>query len=182
MQIHQKSGVLTPDQCEFIISTAGVGIERSRVSHGSRRAIDSARTSWGKKLDRAQLPADMQTALDDAIYAFTGQPATHQEPREILRYRAGERFGPHFDLSEASAAAGLRQYTALIYLRAPSAGGETVFPTLTQSVRPEAGKMVSWQNTRNGAINPQTLHESCAVVGGEKWALVTWIGAVPHVG
>lgn len=69
------------------------------------------------------------------------------ETPQLLRYAPGMYYRTHHDAAgrgPGSAYAGLRVYTAFIYLSDVDGGGETNFPDLGITVKPERGAMLLW--------------------------------------
>ena len=51
-----------------------------------------------------------------------------------------------------------RVFTAIIYLKEPLEGGRTIYPHLSLSVEPKAGKLFLFKNIRNGIIDEKSIH------------------------
>jgi prolyl 4-hydroxylase len=117
------------------------------------------------------LPDDIRAELSERVASISGLPVSHQETWEIIRYRVGEKFDPHYD----SYGRRRRLFSAIVYLRSPSSGGETVFPNAKRSFSPTHGTLVVWQNYKEGRLLQSAFHGSNPVVVGEKWSLVTWV-------
>ena len=91
----------------------------------------------------------------------------YAETMQGQRYFAGQQFKPHHDFFHPDTdywqrerlAGGQRSWTAMIFLDQPEAGGNTEFPELGIGVRPEAGRMLLWNNCNpDGSLNHKTLH------------------------
>ena len=115
-----------------------------------------------------QLFASYFARYRDAVQADFWPPAFSFENLRIKRYLPNGRdeFPPHVDVMDHPAAK--RFMTAMIYLNAP-AGGETAFPSLAVSIRPEAGKLL--------AFPPLWLfpHAGLPPRGGPKYILHTYL-------
>ena len=71
---------------------------------------------------------------------------------------------------------GPRYLTVLFYLNDVPEGGETVFPNINKSVKPEKRKVVIFQNVNDdGVIIKQAFHGGEPVKEGEKWIANKWI-------
>ena len=93
----------------------------------------------------------------------------------VIRYLPGERFRLHHDsLSVPS-----RYATLLVYLcDVPEGGGETAFPNLGLTIRPEAGTALLWRNNDDdGKPDLRMRHEGITPIGTAKW-IVQWWGLV----
>ncbi|MEM9533337.1 MAG: 2OG-Fe(II) oxygenase [Pseudomonadota bacterium] len=103
----------------------------------------------------------------------------HFEPMSVLRYREGHQYAPHVDYFDSARMAvhrgqgdrgGQRLVTALVYLVAPEAGGETVYchggPTIAGA---DGSAVVHYNVTVEGLPDDASLHEGTAITAGEKW-------------
>jgi prolyl 4-hydroxylase len=107
-----------------------------------------------------------------------------QEELQVVKYAKGGFFVPHFDPCEGDEqfcermnhGSGHRKYTVLVYLNDDFEGGETEFPVLKKSVKPEKGKAVIFRSVDdNGNIIPESKHGGNPVTQGEKWVCNKWI-------
>jgi prolyl 4-hydroxylase len=107
-----------------------------------------------------------------------------QEQLQVVNYPKGGFFSPHYDACEGNegycsrmnGSDGPRLLTVLIYLNDNFEGGETVFPKINKSVKPEKGKAVIFRNVdENGVIITQALHGGEPIKSGEKWIANKWI-------
>ena len=65
-------------------------------------------------------------------------------------------------------------------LRTLEAGGGTRFCVPGKIIRPEAGKLLAWNNRRaDGSPNPATLHQGMKVRKGTKYVLTKWFREQP---
>jgi prolyl 4-hydroxylase len=176
LRLVELPNVLSPAQCERLIEAHAGELAPSLVGYTERtRAPHPARTSSSAKL--AGLPADVAAELEQRLEALTGLPRHHAERWELIRYGAGERYKLHHDLRAPGDNA--RRFSALVYLRSPLAGGETVFPFAGRIIRPRAGLLVCWANTTpDGTPLGAAAHEALPV-RGEKWCLATWLCEQP---
>jgi prolyl 4-hydroxylase len=118
------------------------------------------------------------------IAAATGLPETIFEVPQLMRYRPGEEFKPHhdgLDPGQPGTAADLRRRgqrigTFLLYLNDQYEGGETDFPAAALSFRGGTGDALFFANvTRDGTLDPLSLHAGRPPTSGEKWILSQWI-------
>jgi prolyl 4-hydroxylase len=110
------------------------------------------------------------------------------ETIQIVRYRVGQEFRPHYDQfdtrtkegARAVREGGQRVATLLVYLNEPGGGGATVFPKAGLSVLPRARAAVFWRHQLpSGQDDPKTLHGGAPVERGEKWAANLWLRGSP---
>jgi prolyl 4-hydroxylase len=203
---------LTPEECDHLIALATNagpdGMKQATVVDPKTGATypSAQRTSSGHFLLRDQDP--IVTRIEERISAFAMIPADHGEGMQILRYRRGQLYEPHYDYFTDKKNLrwyGQRVATVLMYLSDVEAGGETVFPkhgawiepdemdvrgrSNSQSasqcargklhVRPRRGDALLFHNVHlNGHEDPTSLHGGCAVLGGTKWTATKWMRAV----
>jgi|LakMenEpi03Aug12_release.lakeMendotaPanAssembly.Ray.scaffolds.fasta_scaffold88815_3 prolyl 4-hydroxylase len=114
----------------------------------------------------------------------TNTPFKYQEEMQVVNYGEGGFFSTHYDACDGDVEYckrmngynGPRLYTVLVYLNDNFEGGETIFPLINKSVKPEKGKAVVFKNVDdNGIIIRQALHGGEPVISGEKWILNKWI-------
>ena len=111
----------------------------------------------------------------------------HHNPSEhlqVVKYGQGGFYTPHFDACDGDSAfckrmdgeLGPRLWTFLIYLNDDYTGGETVFPKINKSVKPQKGKAVLFKNVDdNGSVISQSFHGGNPVTSGQKWIANKWI-------
>lgn len=117
------------------------------------------------------------------IADVTGLPRENQELIHILRYNIGEEYKPHEDFfhpgtdyfSEQIKRGGQRIYSVIIYLNEVEKGGETYFPRVNISVKPETGKVLIWKNVIGNLLNFNSKHAGLPVIAGEKWIAIKWV-------
>lgn len=142
--------------------------------------IANFRTSETCDLDpRDPLVARVEQSVADLLGLELGA----SEPLQGQRYAPGQEFKPHTDTFEPggydflvhTAGTGQRTWTAMIYLNEPEDGGATRFKAIGKTIRPEAGKLVAWNNLLpDGRPNPATLHQGMKVRRGVKYVLTKW--------
>lgn len=127
--------------------------------------------------------------IERRVAAGFGLPASHVEPLSILRYQSGHSYAPHVDYFSADRfayndrigdMAGQRVASFLVYLRAPTAGGETHYLEIDRKV---AGRdrmaLCHFNCDESGAPDPATLHTGTPVIAGEKWLARTTLREKP---
>jgi prolyl 4-hydroxylase len=129
--------------------------------------------------------------LEDRFREFSGLDSAFGEPIQGQRYTAGQEFKPHTDYFDPfgtdyrtfCARSGQRTWTFMIYLNDVAAGGATRFKMLDKTFRPEAGKLLFWNNRlANGQVNPATLHHGMKVRKGLKYVITKWYREEPWRG
>lgn len=176
-------GFLDPDTCRELIARID---ERRRPSEiADDIGVANYRTSETCDLDwRDPLVA----SVDQRIAALLGLDLAASEPLQGQRYAPGQEFKPHTDTFEPggydyyvhTADTGQRTWTAMVYLNEPDEGGATRFKTIGKTIRPEAGKLLAWNNLlAGGSPNPATMHQGLKVRRGTKYIITKWFRERP---
>lgn len=186
MQVQQPcltvlGDVLSAQECVDLMALAAPRLDRSETVAPVPGAseVNAARTSQGMFFSRGE--NELCQRLEARIAALTGWPVDHGEGLQILRYRPGAEYRPHFDyfdVDQVSAPAilkrgGQRVATLVMYLNTPESGGATTFPDAGLSVQAHAGAAVFFSYAQ---ANPSSLslHGGAPVVAGEKWVATKW--------
>ncbi len=121
--------------------------------------------------------------VEDKITALMGIKPEHGETVQGQRYAVGQQFKAHHDFfhttepywPEMERCGGQRTWTAMIFLNAPEAGGQTFFPQANVKVAPRAGNLLAWNNLDGlGNPNPFSLHQGLPVEAGTKYIITKW--------
>ena len=95
---------------------------------------------------------------------------------DIIKYTKGQKLTAHMDAYLDKKYKGInREYTVMIGLQAPTAGGETVFRKLGRRFTAVAGDAYVWKNLIDGNPDYDTVHEGEEVLSGEKYVAVLFI-------
>jgi hypothetical protein len=89
----------------------------------------------------------------------------YHENYNMLRYRTGQEYKPHFDGATESG----RSVSAICYLNNDFEGGEVEFANFGLKIKPEPGMLLLFPS------NYAYRHIAHPVTSGTKYALVTWI-------
>lgn len=182
--------LLSAGECEELIRLASVKLKRSTIidPRTGHEAVITDRSSDGTFFTLNE--NDFITRLDRRIAEVMHWPAENGEGIQILHYKVGGEYKPHFDYFPPDdpgsrlhlTKAGQRVSTLVIYLNDVEAGGETVFPKLTLSVVPRKGCAIYFEYCNSlGQLDPLTLHGGCPVAAGEKWIATKWMRQHPYV-
>ncbi|MGC8517264.1 MAG: 2OG-Fe(II) oxygenase [Steroidobacteraceae bacterium] len=176
--------VLSAEECDELIERSASRLRRSTTvdpQRGTHEVIPD-RSSDGTYY---AVNADPFIArLDQRIAALMNWPLENGEGLQILHYRQGGQYTPHFDYfppqDPGSAAAmlvgGQRVASLVMYLNDVPAGGGTVFPDLNLTVMPRKGAAVYFEYCNSlGQLDPLTLHGGLPVLAGEKWIATKWM-------
>ena len=113
-------------------------------------------------------------ALNRRLAAASGSAPEQGEPLQVLRYRPGGEYKPHFDAIPGFA--NPRTMTFLVWLNQDYEGGETFFPTPGLRLKGRAGDAILFRNTGvDGRRDPAAGHAGLPVTAGEKLIASRWI-------
>lgn len=169
---------LSGAECDALIGMIDAGRQPSTVL--AENPDPSFRTSESCNLD----PHDATVrAIEAKITKLVGIEPSHGETIQGQRYAVGQEFRPHHDFfftdqpywPREEAMGGQRTWTAMIFLNAPEAGGQTYFPTAGVRVTPRRGNILAWNNLdAAGRPNHASLHQGMPVLAGVKYIITKW--------
>ncbi len=175
-------GFLSADECDALVATAAPRLARSETVDNltGDSGINAARTSSGMFFERAETP--LIERIETRIATALRWPVDHGEGLQVLHYRSGAEYRPHydwFDPAQPGTAAllvrgGQRVATLVMYLNTPRRGGATTFPDLGLSVGAVKGNAVFFSYDRPHSTT-KTLHGGAPVISGEKWVATKWL-------
>ena len=176
-------------ECDALVTLARDRLQRSPVVNpdtGDENLID-ARTSMGAMFQVGEHA--LLQLIEARIAAVTGLPVEHGEGLQILNYKPGGEYQPHFDFfnpkrpgeARQLRVGGQRVATMVIYLNSPAAGGATAFPRVGLEVAPVKGNAVLFSyRLPDGKLDERTLHAGLPVESGEKWIATKWLREHPY--
>jgi prolyl 4-hydroxylase len=168
-------GLLTAAECDYLAGAARPMLEPSVVvdPRSSRQVPDPVRTSDGAGFT-APLENPAVHALNRRIAAASGTEVDQGEPLQVLRYRPGEEYRPHFDAIPGFA--NQRRLTMLVWLNEDYEGGETLFLHTGRKLRGRKGDGLLFRNAdESGRRDPASGHAGLPVTSGEKLVASRWI-------
>ena len=166
--------LLSPAECLYLIQAAEGLFQPSMVYDAEGRGVpDDIRTSDGAAFGwLIEDPAIH--ALNRRIAKATNSAFEQGEPLQVLRYRPGQEYRPHFDFLEG--VDNPRPWTALIYLNDDYEGGETAFVETGLSFRGRTGDLLLFRNEGpDGQRDPLAKHAGLPVTSGTKYLATRWI-------
>lgn len=177
--ITRFEALFSTQECAWLAAAAGPMLEPAMVvDPGSGRQLrdpvrvcDSAGFTW-------PLENPAIHALNRRLAAASGTAALQGEPLQLLHYRPGGEYRPHFDAIPGFA--NQRAMTMLVWLNAGYEGGETHFPTPGLKLKGRAGDAILFRNTGpDGRRDPAAGHAGLPVTAGEKLVASRWIRERP---
>jgi prolyl 4-hydroxylase len=175
-------GLLSDAECDLMRAAAASRLARSEtvatVVDGSE--VNAARTSDGMFFERGE--NEICRRVEARIAALLNWPVENGEGLQVLRYRPGAEYLPHYDYFDPRHAStppilqrgGQRVATLVMYLNTPERGGATTFPDVGLEVAPVKGNAVFFSYDRPHPVT-QTLHGGAPVLAGEKWVATKWL-------
>ncbi|MFT3790217.1 MAG: 2OG-Fe(II) oxygenase [Rudaea sp.] len=176
--------VLDAQECDELVRRSAQKLVRSTIVDRER---GSAEVIAGRSSEGTWFPLEADAfiaRLDRRIAALMNRPLENGEGLQILHYRTGGEYTPHYDYfppGDAGSAphlaqGGQRVASLILYLNDVEDGGATVFPRLNLAVGPKKGAAVYFEycNSR-GEVDPATLHGGALVLKGEKWIATKWM-------
>lgn len=193
-------GFLSHEECDHLVFLAKSELGRSAVADNDSgdSAVSEVRTSSGMFIPKGK--DAIITRIEDKLAAWTFLPKENGEDTQVLKYKHGQKYDPHFDFFQDKVnivRGGHRTATVIMYLSDVGGGGETVFPsaevdsrrrintkddTLSDcakkgvAVKPKKGDALLFFSLTPGAMtDSHSLHAGCPVIEGEKWLATKWI-------
>jgi prolyl 4-hydroxylase len=166
-------------ECDFLIGEAQPWLQPSVVidPQTGDQLRNPVRTSDGMSFGFVQEGPAIH-ALNRRIAAATGTEAKQGEPLQVLRYRPGQEYKPHFDA--VAGEANQRILTVLVYLTDDYEGGETLFLRTGLRFKGKRGDALAFRNAlSDGRADEMTQHAGLPVSSGEKVIASRWIRARP---
>ena len=174
-------GLFTAAECRYLVEAGTPMLAPSVVvdpATGAQRP-DPVRIS-----DSAGFTLPLENpavhALNQRIAAASGTGWAQGEPLQVLRYRPGGEYKPHFDAIPGFA--NQRILTMIVWLNEDYAGGETLFMKTGAKLKGRTGDALLFRNALpDGRRDPDSGHAGLPVTEGEKLIASRWIRARPFV-
>jgi prolyl 4-hydroxylase len=174
--------VLSEEECEALMRAAEPRLKRSRTvqTQTGGEELNADRTSDGMFFRRGESPLIQR--IEARLSRLVHWPVENGEGLQVLRYRPGAEYKPHYDYFDPGAPGtaritergGQRVATLVIYLNEPVRGGGTTFPDVGLEVMPQRGHAVFFAYDQPDP-STLTLHGGAPVLEGEKWVATKWL-------
>lgn len=175
---------LSEQECDELIALAQPRMKRSltvnKQSAAGGTEVNKSRTSDGMFFSRGENP--LVAAIEARIAGLLRWPVSHGEGLQVLHYRPGAEYKPHYDYFDPRSPGtpallkrgGQRVGTLLMYLNNPVKGGGTTFPAVGLEIAAQRGHALFFSYDRP---HPDTLslHGGAPVIEGEKWVATKWL-------
>ena len=171
---HIVTDVITKEERDYILNKANEQLQPSQVS--AKREINTklrkSETAWIDTND------PVVSKIIDRCIQFTDRPKVNYESLQVVRYKSGGYYKPHYDsINDGNP----RMYTMLIALNDDYEEGETEFPNLNKKYKLKAGDGLFFHTLDNyELVTSKALHGGKPVKSGEKWVRNLWIRKYPY--
>ena len=175
-------GLLSDQECEALIGMAKPRLARSLTvaTDTGGEEVNADRTSSGMFFRRAE--NELVRRIESRIARLVNWPEENGEGLQILHYRPGTEYKPHYDYFDPAQPGtpsilqrgGQRVGTLVMYLAEPEKGGGTTFPDVHLEIAPKRGNAVFFTYERPHP-STRTLHGGSPVLAGEKWIATKWL-------
>lgn len=174
--------LLSDDECAALVAAAGRRLARSltvEIKTGGE-TLNVDRTSDGMFFERGE--NELVACIERRIATLLRWPVEFGEGLQVLRYRPGAEYKPHYDYFDPAEPGtpsilqrgGQRVATLVMYLQEPAQGGATTFPDVGLEVAPKRGTGVFFSYDRPDPAT-RSLHGGAPVLVGEKWVATKWL-------
>ena len=173
-----KKDLVTPQEAEYIISTAKKSFKESQVVAGSNKGVRKSKTTWLYKTDPKIYDIMMR------ICNKFGKNLDNAEALQVVKYDPGGYYKEHHDACCDDAEVcktfvengGQRNLTVLIYLNDSFTGGATRFPRLNKDYKPpKYSALIFRPLEENGSrCHPLALHQGLPIESGVKYICNLW--------
>lgn len=176
--------ILDDAECAELIELARPRLARAlTVDDDGKQQVDQRRTSEGMFFSLGELP--LVARIEQRLADLLGLPVSHGEGLQILHYRPGQEYEPHFDWFDPALpgydaitrSGGQRIASVVMYLNTPELGGGTAFPELGLTITARRGSAVYFAYESG---DPRSLHAGLPVICGEKWIATKWLRERPY--
>ena len=173
--VHMATNFLEREESDYLVRQAAPRLQPSMVvDRASGRTVSHPDRKCDSMLFGVATEDLAISAVRRRIAAFADVEVSQTEPLQIIRYRPGDEFRPHFDAVPRGE--NQRIITALVYLTDDYEGGETCFLKTGLSFRGKAGDILMFRNTdAAGGADPLSEHAGLPVRRGTKIVLSCWI-------
>ena len=175
-------GLLSDDECDGLVEAARPRMARSLTvqTQTGGEELNPDRTSQGMFFQRGE--SELIARIEARIARLVNWPVDHGEGLQVLHYRPGAEYKPHYDYFDPEEPGtptilkrgGQRVGTLVMYLNQPEQGGGTTFPDVGLEVAPVRGNAVFFSYDRPHPAT-RTLHGGAPVIRGEKWVATKWL-------
>jgi len=174
----EYSNLVTPQEADYIISTAKKSFKESQIVSGFNTNIRKSKTTWLYTDD------PVIYKIVSRICDLTGQKMENAEPLQVVQYEPGGYYNDHHDsccdkdpaCTDFVKNGGQRVLTVLIYLNDAFTGGATRFSKIEKDIKPPKYGGVIFRPLQDDGnkCHPLALHKGTPVDSGIKYICNLW--------
>ena len=146
--VYVVSNFLSDQECHSFVELGRGKMERATVITDSDHQVHTSRTNDYCWLEHSA--NDVVHEVSKRFSVLVQMPINNAEQFQLVYYGPGNEYKPHFDAFDKTTEegqnnwfpGGQRMVTALAYLNDVEEGGETDFPEINVSVKPNKGDVV----------------------------------------
>ena len=178
------SNFINEEQANRIKALAEPEFSESTIVSGSDTNIRKSQTAWLSKEE------PIVKEIIKQVCALAKMPFSHAEKMQVVKYEPDGYYNEHYDAAcddrkecvEFEQNGGQRKITMLIYLNDDFDGGETHFPTLKHTYKPQKFGGVLFYSLQNDGnqCHPKALHAGIPVKNGNKYVCNVWLREKPY--
>jgi len=165
---------ISEDECDKIIAFGERSSELRRSEIDTIQKDGTVYSGYSSTRSSSSLNISNYPGLESIVEKVAGimqLPVVNMEPAQFVKYEKGQQFKLHHD----SFTGDERIKTAILYLNDGFDGGETNFPELELSIRPQKGTCLIFPDLDDEqAIIKESLHSSLPIKSGTKYILTTF--------
>ncbi len=168
--------MLSREECDHIKKQALPRFRPSTVggNYQVNKNIRQSETAW-LGMEDPVVRRIMERCLE-----HVDRPLQNCEKLQVLRYRPGGFYKPHFDAFSDNPESNPRMYTFILALNDEYEGGETAFPRLKSEYKLRTGDGLLFENLDNYEfMTSKAYHGGKPVTRGEKWVCNLWVHKYP---
>ncbi|MGW5385157.1 2OG-Fe(II) oxygenase [Nocardia sp. NPDC003963] len=176
--------VLSAEECDRIIEMSGNRLQPSATIDPATGKLEQAETRTSESFMFAPGENPFIDDIDRRICALMNYPTDYGEGLQVVHYRTGGQYLPHFDFFSPNdpgsivhlTGGGQRVATLIVYLNDVEDGGGTHFSEAGISFTPRKGQALYFRYfNKIGQLDPATVHAGLPVLSGEKWIINKWM-------
>ncbi|MBI1213541.1 MAG: hypothetical protein GC190_18940 [Alphaproteobacteria bacterium] len=187
--VFEFKNLLSEEECDYLVGLAGPLIRYTKVFNPltGKVQLNSVRTASEAPFWLSDQNLAVH-ALNVRMAKAAGLPLECGETLNVLMYRQGEEYRPHFDFFSGNvqgvpdfAKSGQRIRTLLTYLSDDFIAGQTHFLSSGLKYRGKVGDAILFYNVlENGRPDWTTKHAGLPVEQGVKWLASKWFRERPY--
>ena len=190
-EIWEVYNIFTPAECDTIIQLAEKeGFKTAEVNDPNYKAVVDNKQRTNKVAWLKDNDDEVITKFAKLTENISGLPDYYQEPTQVAKYDVGGEYKAHYDqcneklrsCKERNRITGGRKSTLLVYLNDDYEGGETEFPLIHLTIKPERGKGIFFINLdKDGKIEYYSFHGGLPVTKNKKYICTKWTHVRPQL-